>query len=249
MEKIKEFNNQDNNLTFEESMKKLKEINNQDKNLTFEESMKKLKEFNQQANNNLTLENINYLESLTNAIDESIRLLNNFNINSLKFIQIKNCYGNEYNTNKFNQMTTISTINFLQTTKNFIFSLKINPVKNKNNQIRDEYCTFHNNIIMKIKEFINTYIEYMTIVEKIKNSIFTKLSDETISINILISNYNNNSVCRADPNFNLKYSQQKQKADELQDFVNYLNNDINIFITVRKIFKNINTNFLKLLKM
>ncbi len=247
MEKIKEFNNQDNNLTFEESMKKLKEINNQDKNLTFEESMKKLKEFNQQANNNLTLENINYLESLTNAIDESIRLLNNFNINSLKFIQIKNCYGNEYNTNKFNQMTTISTINFLQTTKNFIFSLKINPVKN--NQIRDEYCTFHNNIIMKIKEFINTYIEYMTIVEKIKNSIFTKLSDETISINILISNYNNNSVCRADPNFNLKYSQQKQKADELQDFVNYLNNDINIFITVRKIFKNINTNFLKLLKM
>lgn len=206
-----------------------------------------LRQFNEQSNNKFAIENVNYLESLNQTINKSIKQLSKFNVNSNTFLQIKSLYGDKFNTTEFNETMKITTINFLKTTLEIINSLSQNIISITSISIRDEYHKFHNNIIRKIKDFINHYIKYISILEQIILKIHSKLNEEITSINLLITNYNINSICNADPNFNRRHSKLKSNIDLLDSYYNYLDNNISIFNNIRSSFKNINTTFLKML--
>jgi hypothetical protein len=68
---------------------------------------------NEQSNNTLATENIAYLESLYNAVSESIKQLSSFNVNTPKYIQIMSLHGIEFNIIKFNETIKDTTIHFL----------------------------------------------------------------------------------------------------------------------------------------
>jgi hypothetical protein len=206
-----------------------------------------LRQFNEQTNNSLSIENINYLTNLYTIINNSINQLINFNINTSKLLEIKELFGNNLSTCEFNDNVKCTTINFFRTLLNTINSLKQRPVKTKNNAIRDEYRNFHNNVICKVKEFINYYITYVKVIENIRNNLSTYLNTKIDAINILLFNYNNNSMCNADPNFYSNHLRQKAEIDLLKNYNDYLNSIIDIFIFIRTSFKDIDTKFLKLL--
>ena len=213
-----------------------------------------LRQFNEQSNNKLSTENIAYLESLYNAVSKSIRELSNFNVNTPKFIQIKSLHGTEFNTSKFNETMKETTIHFLKTIIGMINNLKKNLIQTKSDGVRDEYRKFHNNIINKIKDFINYYLKYIIILEQIRSNVYKKYREGIDAINILIQNNNSrleyiafDSRIREDPNFHRRHSTQKMQNDLLEDSYHCLNNDIQIFNSLRESFKNINTSFLRML--
>ena len=213
-----------------------------------------LHQFNEQSNNKLATENIAYLESLYNAVSKSIKQLSNFNVNTPKFIQIKSLHGSEFNTSKFNETIKDTTIHFLKTIIGMINSLKKNLIQTKSDGVRDEYRKFHNNIINKIKDFINYYLEYIIIQEQIRSNVYKKYREGIDAINILIQNndsrlYNISLDYRIlpDPNFHRRHFTQKTQNDLLEDYFNYLDNDIQIFNSLRESFKTINTSFLRML--
>ena len=208
-----------------------------------------LRQFNEETNNALSIENVNYLTNLYTIINNSITQLVNFNMNTSKFLEIKALFGANLTTREFNDNTKTTTINFFRTLLNTINSLKQRPVKTKNNIIRDEYRNFHNNIICKVKEFINYYLSYVKVVENIRNNLLTHLNAKIETINTLIFNYNSKSIynANADPNFYSNHSRQKAEIDLLNTYDDYLNNIINIFMFIRNSFKDIDTKFLKLL--
>jgi hypothetical protein len=206
-----------------------------------------LRQFNQQVNNSLYIENINYLDNLHDIVINSIKTLSQFNINDNVFTEIKLLYGNEYTTSQYNELCKITTINFLKTTSDTIYKLKQNPIQETNKQTRDEYVIFHNNIVSKIKVFINTYIGYIQIIESINSKIQQTLSDEINKINILISNYNSNLMYHTDPNFSSRHSRLLSSINLLKQQQQYLDNNINNFISIRNSFKTIDTKFLKML--
>ena len=212
-----------------------------------------LHQFNSQSTNQLMVENINYLDSLNTAINKAIKHLIGFNVNTIKFLHIKSLHGIEFDTYKFNQDKTTETIQYLRTVPDVIKHLNKNLVKKKSDSLRDEYRMFHNNIIGKIKEFINYYIEYICMLESIRSSVYKKYKEGITDINILISNYNSAvSSLRldglpVDPNFHSRHLRLKSSNDLLEDYYNYLDNHINIFNSIRALFKNIDTKFLKML--
>lgn len=200
-----------------------------------------LRQFNHQVNNSLYIENINYLDNLHNIVINAIKSLSHISINNNVFIEIKILYGNEYTTSQYNELCKITTINLLKTTTDTIYKLKLNPIQETNKQTRDEYINFHNNIISKIKVFINTYIGYMEIIESINSKIHQTACDEINKINILISNYN------TDPNFSSTHSRLLSSINLLKQQQQYLDNNINMFNSIRNSFKTIDTKFLKML--
>jgi len=212
-----------------------------------------LHRFNEQSKTRLTIENINYLDSLYFVINKSIIHLVDFNVNTTKFLQIKTLYGNNFDTHNFNEETKRITIQFLKTIPSIIKKLKQKLVKIKSDNVRDEYRNFHNNIIENIKYFINYYIEYICILKSTRVSVYKKYKEGVTDINILISNYNSAVSCLAldgrpaDPNFHSRYVRLKSSNDLLEDYHNYLDNYINIFNSIRALFKNIDTTFLKML--
>jgi hypothetical protein len=197
---------------------------------------------------------MNYLESLFSAVSKSIKQLSNFNVNTPKFIQIKSLHSTEFNTSEFNETIKDTTINFLKTILGIIDSLKKKLVQTKSDSVRDEYRKFHNNIINKIKDFINYYIGYVIILEQIRSNVYKKYREGIDAINILIQNNNSRLEyisldyrIREDPNFHSRHSRQKMQNDLLEDYFHYLDNDIQIFNSLRESFKNINTSFLRML--
>lgn len=200
-----------------------------------------LRQFNHQVNNSLYIENINYLDNLHNIVINSIKSLSHISINDNVFIEIKILYGNEYTTSQYNELCKITTINLLKTTTDTIYKLKLKPIQETNKQTRDEYINFHNNIVSKIKVFINTYIGYMEIIESINSKIHQTACDEINKINILISNYN------TDPNFSSTHSRLLSSINLLKQQQQYLDNNINMFNSIRNSFKTIDTKFLKML--
>ena len=206
-----------------------------------------LRKFNEQSKNSLYIENINYLNNLHDTVNNSIKNLLQFYINDNIFTEIKILYGNEYTTRQYNELCKTTTINFLKTTSDTIYKLKQDPIEETNKQNRDEYIHFHNNIVSKIKDFINTYIDYIKISESINSKIYHILNDETTKINILISNYNSNSMYYADPNFSSRHSQLLYSINLLKQQQQYLNKNMDIFINIRNSFKIIDTKFLKML--
>jgi len=213
-----------------------------------------LRQFNEQSNNKLAIENMNYLESLFSAVSKSIKQLSSFNVNTSKFIQIKSLHGTEFNTSEFNETIKDTTINFLKTILGIIDSLKKKLVQTKSDSVRDEYRKFHNNIINKIKDFINYYLGYVIIHEQIRSNVYKKYREGIDAINILIQNNNSrleyislDYSIREDPNFHSRHSRQKTQNDLLEDYFHYLDNDIQIFNSLRESFKNINTSFLRML--
>ena len=223
------------------------------------ETLNILQQFNKCSDNKLTIENINYLDNLYSVISNSISYISEFNINSIKFIQIKSLHNNDIDTTEFNDSTKIKTINFLKSLLITINKLKKNPIKETNNIIKEEYINFHNNIIKNIKEFISYYLKYVTIIETIKINIYKKYNEKIQEINILISNYNSiissmecsssidphfYNIHSRDPNFNKKYSKLKNDIDFLKDCYNYLDNYIKLFNNIKMLFKSINKQFL-----
>jgi hypothetical protein len=213
-----------------------------------------LRQFNEQSNNKLATENMNYLESLYSAVSKSIKQLSSFNVNTPKFIQIKSLHGAEFNTSEFNETIKDTTINFLKTILGIIDSLKKKLVQTKSDSVRDEYRKFHNNIINKIKDFINYYLGYVIIHEQIRSNVYKKYREGIDAINILIQNNNSRLYnisldyrIREDPNFHSRHSRQKTQNDLLEDYFHYLDNDIQIFNSLRESFKNMNTSFLRML--
>lgn len=200
-----------------------------------------LRQFNHQVNNSLYIENINYLDNLHNIVIDSIKSLSHISINDNVFIEIKILYGNEYTTSQYNELCKITTINLLKTTTDTIYKLKLKPIQETNKQTRYEYINFHNNIVSKIKVFINTYIGYMEIIESINSKIHQTACDEINKINILISNYN------TDPNFSSTHSRLLSSINLLKQQQQYLDNNINMFNSIRNSFKTIDTKFLKML--
>ena len=59
------------------------------------ETLNILQQFNKCSDNKLTIENINYLDNLYSVISNSISYISEFNINSIKFIQIKSLHNND----------------------------------------------------------------------------------------------------------------------------------------------------------
>ena len=206
-----------------------------------------LRQFNHQVNNSLYIENINYLDNLHNIVIDSIKSLSHISINDNVFIEIKILYGNEYTTSQYNELCKITTINLLKTTTDTIYKLKLKPIQETNKQTRYEYINFHNNIVSKIKVFINTYIGYIQIIESINSKIHQTLSDEINKINILISNYNSNLMHHTDPNFSSRHSRLLSSINLLKQQQQYLDNNINMFNSIRNSFKTIDTKFLKML--
>jgi hypothetical protein len=201
---------------------------------------------NEQSNNTLATENIAYLESLYNAVSESIKQLSSFNVNTPKYIQIMSLHGIEFNIIKFNETIKDTTIHFLKTIIGIINSLKETLSETKSDDVSDKYRKFHNNIINKIKNFINYYLKYISILEQIRSNVYKKYSEGVEAINILIQN-NNISLeiqISEDPNFHSMYSRQKMQNDLLEDYYHCLDNDIQIFNSLRESFTNINTSFL-----
>jgi hypothetical protein len=213
-----------------------------------------LRQFNDQSNNKLAIENMNYLESLYSAVSKSIKQLSSFNVNTPKFIQIKSLHGAEFNTSEYNETIKDTTINFLKTILGIIDSLKKKLVQTKSDSVRDEYRKFHNNIINKIKDFINYYLGYVIIHEQIRSNVYKKYREGIDTINVLIQNNNSRLYnisldyrIREDPNFHSRHSRQKTQNDLLEDYFHYLDNDIQIFNSLRESFKNMNTSFLRML--
>jgi hypothetical protein len=213
-----------------------------------------LRQFNEQSNNKLATENMNYLESLYSAVSKSIKQLSSFNVNTPKFIQIKSLHGTEFNTSEYNETIKDTTINFLKTILGIIDSLKKKLIQTKSDSVRDEYRKFHNNIINKIKDFINYYLGYVIILEQIRSNVYKKYREGIDAINILIQNNNSRLYnisldyrIREDPNFHSRHFTQKTQNDLLEDYFHYLDNDIQIFNSLRESFKTINTSFLRML--
>ena len=170
---------------------------------------------NEQSNNKLTTENIVYLESLYSAVSISIKQLSSFNVNTPKFIQIMSLHGIEFNIIKFNETIKDTTIHFLKTIIGIINSLKETLVQTKSHDVSDKFRKFHNNIINKIKDFINYYLKYISILEQIRSNVYKKYSEGVEAINILIQN-NNISLeiqISEDPNFHSRHSRQKMQND------------------------------------
>jgi len=213
-----------------------------------------LRKFNDQTNNKIATENMNYLESLFSAVSKSIKQLSSFNVNTPKFIQIKSLHGAEFNMSEFNETIKDKTIHFLKSILGIIDSLKKKLVQTKSDSIRDEYRKFHNNIINKIKDFINYYLGYVSILEQIRSNVYKKYREGIDAINILIQNNNSrleyislDSRIREDPNFHSRHSRQKIQNDLLEDYFHCLDNDIQILNSLRESFKNMNTSFLRML--
>ena len=108
------------------------------------ETLNILQKFNKCSDNKLTIENINYLDNLYSVISNSISYILEFNINSIKFIQIKSLHNNDIDSTEFNDSNKIKTINFLKRLLITINNLKKNPIKETNNIIKEEYINFHN---------------------------------------------------------------------------------------------------------
>jgi hypothetical protein len=204
---------------------------------------------NEQSNNKLETENMNYLESLYSAVSISIKQLSSFNVNTPKYIQIMSLHGIEFNIIKFNETIKDTTIHFLKTIIGIINSLKETLIQTKCDDVSDKYHKFHNNIINKIKDFINYYLKYISILEQIRSNVFKKYNEGVDAINILIQNNNIylETQISEDPNFHSKHSRQKIQNELLKDYYHCLDNDIQIFNSLRESFINMNTLFLRML--
>jgi hypothetical protein len=158
---------------------------------------------NEQSNNKLTTENIVYLESLYSAVSISIKQLSSFNVNTPKFIQIMSLHGIEFNIIKFNETIKDTTIHFLKTIIGIINSLKETLSQTKSDDVSDKYCKFHNNIINKIKDFINYYLKYISILEQIRSNVYKKYREGVETIQ-------NNNIS-LDTQISERHSRQKYK--------------------------------------
>lgn len=206
-----------------------------------------LNKFNKKSNNTLTTANINYLESLRETCGNAIDKLHEFNFTSKLFYEIKRSFGKDIQFGHYDELSKIETNNFLKETLNTIPLLmqRLATVPDKN--LRDEYILFHNNLVKKIKSFINCYFSFIVNVFSMAKNILEKLQTDTAAINILIDNYNGNAMCRADPNFPLNHSKLNGSIELLTTYHDYLTKICDAFTSVRTLFKKIDTTFLKML--
>ncbi len=172
----------------------------------------------------------------------------------LKYLDLNN--NNEYNFLKsISKDEYNNLINFINDTIYNIIKLKCdipnysNTSKNELKLICDEYYKFHNNIITNIKKFITYYTDYYNKIKDLYDRLLkNKYNPLFQQYEILISNYNGNSVCRQDPNFPMRKNDFENKINEIKLFLNYILNECDNILQIKNETKNIDTKFLVLLK-
>ncbi len=220
--------------------------------------MDTLKFINYQNKTQIYNDNLTYLKDLNKSIEKIIELLKKIKLKSItlnKTISYLNLSNNtELNFIGIKNEIYIELLNFLEKTIHDIQILQFN-IPDYNNlpkqnfkKICNEYFVFHNNIIEKIKKFINYYTEYISKLYKLYELIKKSFEPITAEYNCLIYNYNNNSVCRNDPNFSLNKNALDNKINEITEYNNYIVNEINYFDEIKTNAKNINKIFLNNIK-
>lgn len=216
--------------------------------------METLKNINSKNKDTIYNDNFIYLTDLTKSLYEIIELLKKIKIKNTVLYQTINYLGikNDFNNILINNYS--ETLTFCEKTILDIKLLKTNIPQYTNlskinlKTICDEYFVFHNSIIEKIKQFLNYYTNYKLNIYSLYKQINKHLEPVYSEYNCLIYNYNNNSVCRNDPNFQLKKNAFDQKNNELTKYNNYLVEEINTFDNIKSKTKEINTQFLHKIK-
>jgi hypothetical protein len=206
-----------------------------------------LNSLNNKSNNSLTVANINYLESLREICHHTIDKLHEFNFTEKLFYEIKCSFGKDIEFGDYNEFSKIETINFIKQTLNTIPLLMQKLVTVPDKKLREEYIIFHNNLVKKIKSFINCYFDFVVNISTMEKKILEKIRIDTDALNILVYNYNGNLMCQSDPNFPRNHARLNGSIELLMRYHNYLTKICDAFISVRTLFKKIDTAFLKML--
>lgn len=212
--------------------------------------METLKQINSNSNNNLYNINLKYLYNLEISINDIIKNVKNIKIkdnilyNIIDYLQIKNTFHN-VNLVEYNNLTV------------FLSNLIKNIIKLKNNipiyensslsyikTICDEYIVFHNNIIKNIKKYIEYYNNYILELINMYNSLLKIYNDIYQEYDILLINFNSNSVCRIDPNFPRRKCEFENKLQIITKYKQYLKDEIDNYSLIKLLSQNIDKSFL-----
>lgn len=217
--------------------------------------------------------NIKYLNNLDLSLNEIINELNK--INKMNKTNIDNAFdqailylGKTSNIKllAYNKKEHADLLHYLTQTKFNIIRLKNNmPNYDKKislSELCDQYILFHNNLIKKIKTFLDKLLNYFSELEQVRRIIVQQIKNLVVEINDKINTYDHNLIYAqyshsayinrdmeiCEQNFTNRCLPLKSKLDELIEYEKSILNLIENYLLIKEKYKNIDKTFLLNLK-